>query len=105
VVERYRLLDYEAAKAAEERGRKDNIPFPNTDQDLARNIDYKGKALQLHFIVEDDGIFTTPWSATVTYWRPLSVSGQWPEFVCAENAAGYDRGKRAAVPTADKPDF
>jgi hypothetical protein len=38
VVERYRLLDYEAAKAAEERGLKENIPFPVTDQGLAKNI-------------------------------------------------------------------
>jgi hypothetical protein len=105
VVERYRLLDYEAAKAAEERGLKENIPFPVTDQGLIRDLNYRGKGLQLQLIVEDDGVFTTPWSATVTYWRPLSPFGQWPEFVCAENAAGYDRGERAAVPAANAPDF
>ena len=38
VVERYRLLDYEAAKAGEERGAKDNIPFPVTDQGLVRDL-------------------------------------------------------------------
>jgi hypothetical protein len=105
VVERYRLLGYEAAKAAEERGLKENIGLPVVDAGFARDLNYRGKGLQLHFTVEDDNVFTTPWSATVTYWRPLSVFGQWPEFVCAENAAGYDRGKRAAIPTADKPDF
>ena len=106
VVERYRLVDYEAAKAAEARGERENVPFPNTDQGLIRDLDYRGKSLQLHFTVEDEGAFTTPWSATVSYWRPLSVFGQWPEFVCAENAVGYDRAiDRAAVPTADRPDF
>jgi hypothetical protein len=105
VVERYRLVDYEAAKAAEERGAKENISLPQTDQGFARDLNYRGKGLQLHFTVEDNGVFTTPWSATVTYRRPLSVFGQWPEGVCAQNAAGYDRGERAAVPTADKPDF
>jgi hypothetical protein len=105
VVERYRLLDYEAAKAAEERGEKENIGVPQVDQGFARDLNYRGKGLQLHFTVEDDNVFTIPWSATVTYRRPLSIFGQWPEYVCAENASGYDRGERAAVPTADKPDF
>jgi hypothetical protein len=105
VVERYRLLDYEAAKAAQERGEKENIGVPQADQGFARDLNYRGKGLQLHFIVEDNNVFTTPWSATVTYRRPLSIFGQWPEYICAQNAAGYDRGERAAVPTADKPDF
>jgi hypothetical protein len=105
VVERYRLVDYEAAKAAEARGERENAPFPETDQGLIRDLNYRGKSLQLHFTVEDDDVFTTQWSATVSYWRPLSPFGQWPEFVCAENARGYDRGEKAAVPTADRPDF
>ena len=105
VVERYRLIDYEAAQAAEARGKRENIYVPQADQGFARDLNYRGKSLQLHFTVEDDGVFTTPWAATVTYRRPLSVFGQWPENACAQNAAGYDRGERAAVPTADKPDF
>jgi hypothetical protein len=108
VVERYRLLDYEAAKAAEERGAKENLSVPAGDTGLARDPDYKGKGLQLEFTVEDDGVFTTPWTATVTYRRPSGPLGQWPEFVCADNPNAYDphdRGKKALVPTADKPDF
>src|SRR6202162_6219667 len=31
---------------------------------------YKGKGMQLQFTVEDDGVFTMPWSATITYRRP-----------------------------------
>jgi hypothetical protein len=105
VVERYRLLDYEAAKEAEERGEKENFAVPVADTGLARDPDYKGKGLQLQFTVADEGVFTTPWSATITYRRPSGPLGQWPESVCAENAAGYDHGKKAAIPTADKPDF
>jgi len=108
VVERYRLLDYEVAKAAEERGERENLGLPRADNGIARDPDYKGKGLQLQFTVEDEGVFTTPWSATVTYRRPSVPLGQWPELVCAENANGYDgydHGKKAAVPTADKPDF
>ena len=105
VVERYRLLDYNAAKVAEERGERENLGVPVTEQGFARNPEYKGKGLQLELTVEDEGTFTTPWSATMTYRRPLSPLGQWPEIVCSENAAGYDRGDKAAAPTADKPDF
>jgi hypothetical protein len=71
------------------------------DPGLARNPDYKGNGLQLEFTVEDDGVFTKPWSAAVSYRR----QGEWPEMVCAENPNEYFHGRRAAVPTADKPDF
>ena len=36
VVERYRLLDYEAAKEAEERGEKENFAVPVADSGIAR---------------------------------------------------------------------
>ena len=52
--------------------------------------------------IEDEGVFTTPWSAVVTYGRPV---GQWLEHVCAENTFEYYNGKDSAVPTAAKPDF
>jgi hypothetical protein len=102
VVERYRLLDYEAAKEAEERGQRGSFRIQNSDPGLARNRDYKGKGLQLEFTVEDEGVFTTPWSAAISYRRPL---GQWPEMVCAETRHGYSPGKDTEVPTAEKPDF
>ncbi len=86
VVERYRLIDYEAAREAWQRG------GPN----------YKGKALQLQFTVEDEGVFTTAWSATKTYRRAFL---DWPERVCAENPNKYGTEKDAAVPAAVKPDF
>ena len=41
-------------------------------------------------------------SDLLEHLRPL---GEWPEMVCAENPNEYFHGRRAAVPTADKPDF
>jgi hypothetical protein len=107
VVERYRLLDYSAAKEAETSDEKVNFGVPvgfATEQGFAKDPEYKGNGLQLVLTVEDEGVFTTPWSATMIYLRPLSPLGQWPEVVCSENA-GFDGGYKATVPTADKPDF
>jgi len=102
VVERYRLVDYEAAIAAEARSQKENIRIPNNDSGLTIDAGYKGKGLQLQFTVEDDGVFTMPWSASMTYRR---AAGKWPEFVCAENIREYYYNKDAEVPIAQKPDF
>ena len=101
VVERYRLIDHEAAKEALERDAKENSKLPNVP--VRPDPNYRGKHLQLQFTVEDEGVFTTPWSATITYrpgfnWRGAT---EWPELVCAEN----QDPKYAAVPRANKPDF
>jgi hypothetical protein len=101
VVERYRLLDYEAAKEARERGQRELTRF-GRDPGLVPNSDYKGKGLQLEFTVEDESVFTGPWSAAVSYRRPI---GEWPEVACAENANGNLPGRHVAAPTADKSDF
>jgi len=97
VVERYRLLDYEAAKDGLERDARENLRVP---VDVNRN--YRGKHLQLQFTVEDEGVFTMPWTATITYGRG---SGDWDEQICAENRHEYYYQKDAEVPTAEKPDF
>ena len=103
VIERYRLIDYEAAKEALERDAKENLQAAGTPLSIDPN--YRGKHLQLQFTVEDEGVFTTPWSATITYrpgfnWRGAA---EWPEVVCAEDAYEYYPG--AALPKAGKPDF
>lgn len=100
VVERYRLLDYEAAKAAEERGQK-GLSRLGRDPGLSANPDYRGKGLQLEFTVEDDEMFTTPWSASISYRRPL---GEWPEMACADNPRDLV-GRTLDVPQASKPEF
>jgi hypothetical protein len=101
VVERYRLLDYEAAKEAEERGQREIWRIQGSDPGFARNPDYRGKGLQLEFTVEDDGVFTQPWSAAISYRRPL---GEWPEMVCADTTHEF-LVRDLRLPTADKPDF
>jgi hypothetical protein len=101
VVERYRLVDYEAAREAQERGLTEHVNLRGGgDSGLAVDFNYKGKGLQLEFTVEDEGVFTTSWSATVTYRRALNIM---PENVCAENT--YEAYGARTLPTADKPDF
>jgi len=102
VVERYRFVDETAAKLAEQRTLKENIAIPTNDSGLIIDPNFHGKALQLEFTVEDDGVFTKPWSASMTYRR---AAGAWPEFVCSENQHEYYRGKDSQVPRAQKPDF
>jgi hypothetical protein len=58
VVERYRLLDCESAKNAQERGGIEGFRPPRTDaaEGWAADPNYRGKGLQLEFTVEDDGV-------------------------------------------------
>jgi hypothetical protein len=100
VVERYRLVDYDEAKDEIDRNFKENTNPMGNGAEFDRN--YRGKMLQLHFTVEDDEVFTTPWTATITYW-PNLVS--WPEQICAENPREYYNNKDTDLPVAGKPDF
>src|SRR5450631_2100700 len=97
IVERYRLIDYEEAKEGLERDAKENLIVQE-----GRDRKYRGKYLQVHFTVEDEGVFTMPWSATITYGPG---AGEWIEIVCADNRREYYNNKDSDVPTADKPDF
>lgn len=101
VVERYRLVDYEEAKDEIERNDREN-PRPGAGNGAEFDPDYRGKLLQLHFTVEDEGVFTTPWTATITYWPNLLP---WPEQICAENTFEYYNNRHSAVPEAREPDF
>jgi hypothetical protein len=98
VIERYQLLDYEAAKDAIERNEKENFRASGGGEFDAK---YRGKVLQLHFTVEDENVFTIPWSATITY-RPIASPRT--DLICAENPREPD-GKPSMIPQADKPDF
>ena len=101
VVERYRLIDYEAAKAAQDRIVKETGP-PATEQAAAIDPNYRGKGLKVQFTVEDKNYFTTPWSGGATYRR---AGAAWVENVCAENIHEYYSGTETDVPRAGKPDF
>jgi hypothetical protein len=99
VVERYRVIGYEEAKDGLERNAKENQKAGGA-QELDPN--YRGKHLQVFFTVEDPNVFTTPWSATITYARG---SNEWRESVCAENPHDYLTHREVEVPTAATPDF
>jgi hypothetical protein len=97
VVERYSLRDYDDVKDAIERNKKENWLFAG---DVFSN--YRGKFLQLHLTTEDEGVFTMPWTATLTY---VPGPDQFPEEVCAENLHQYYYHNDTDAPRADKPDF
>jgi hypothetical protein len=103
VVERYRLVEYDAAKDALARNARENSYIPVTAATGVVEIDpnHRGKVLQLHFTVEDAGVFTAPWTATITYRPNLAP---WSEVVCAENLQWHP-GTYSDVPRAEKPDF
>jgi hypothetical protein len=98
IVERYRLRDYDDVKDAIERNKKENWLF---NGDVFSK--HRGKFLQLHLTVDDEGVFTTPWTATLTYVPGPDVLS---EAVCAENLHQYyyDQSDTKA-PHAEKPDF
>jgi hypothetical protein len=102
VVERYEVVAYETAKPDFERDAKINQTYPPGINALDPDPSYRGKILRLNVTVEDSGVFTTPWSAVITYGRPR---GEWAENVCAENVNKYNTEHDPAVPKAGKPDF
>ena len=98
VVERYRLLDAAAAKDGFDRDAKQH------NVAMGAKANPQGKFLQLRFTVEDKGVFTTPWTATMTFGNRGNGPTDWEEQACAEDIRWYP-GKDADVPRADKPDF
>jgi hypothetical protein len=97
VVERYSLLDRDEAKDLLQRAAKENWrPGGPADPN------YKDKYLRIRFTVEDEGAYTTPWTAEMVYLRDRL---EWPEVVCAENPLGFHHDKDADVPSAEKADF
>jgi hypothetical protein len=101
VTERYRLVDYQVAKAAQERNIR-NQGAVATEQAAFVDENYKGKGMQVQFTVEDKNVFKTPWSASVT----LRKAGGWVENVCAENFHEYyGANEFTKIPQAEKPDF
>jgi hypothetical protein len=100
VVERYRLIEPKTAK--ERWNANENLRTIGSDDGVEVDPAYAGKALELQFTVEDDGVFTMPWSAIITYRRALNEA---VELVCAENPHEYYAGKDSAIPTATRQDF
>ena len=80
-----------------------HVPYRVTSAELTdRDPNDPGKYLQVHFTIENEGTFTTPWTATMIYLRDRL---EWPEVACAENTFGFHSDKELGIPTANKPDF
>jgi hypothetical protein len=103
VIERYRLIDGAEAKEAQDKYEKYDGRVGGVPGAMALEPDTKIKGLQLEVTVEDPNVFTTPWSAFVTYRR---LKAEWQEQVCAEGlTTSYYDGMNVGLPKADKPDF
>ena len=98
VVERYRLREYDDVKDAIERNKKENWLFTG---DVFSN--HRGKFLQVHLTVEDAGVFTTPWTATMTYVPGPEGPGK-ASVLKTSHQYYYDRSD-ANLPHADRADF
>src|SRR5262249_40111911 len=61
VVERYRLIDGQMAKAAMERNERENGSVPPDAEGIVIDPSDTGKGLQIQVTVEDEGVFTTQW--------------------------------------------
>jgi hypothetical protein len=105
VVERYRLIDGEAAAEAMRNHRRayggSDAPARFDPYGMQLDVDPKKKGLQGEITVEDSGSFTTPWTGIITY-QPVLAG--WPEMACAENLREAT-GPIKDVPVAEKPDF
>ena len=101
VIERYRLIDDEEARAAQERHEQTAGRLGGKAGNTSFVPGYK-KGLQIQVTIDDPNIYTTQWSGNVTYRR---TQDPWEERICAENASqGHHEGIEHP-PTADKPDF
>ena len=105
VTERYRLIDHEIAKAINEKYQAEQGYRVGLGEALGDGVivdsNYVGKGLQVQFTVEDENVFTMPWSGQVTYLR---AGGQWLEQSCAENTR-ESSGLERVMPHTETPDF
>ena len=101
LTERFRLIASSAAREAMARHEKEygRVGGPPGAMTLDSASD---KGLQVVFTVDDPKVFTTPWSAAVTY---LHSTTKWSEYICAENVHDHFSGTIVAIPMAEKPDF
>jgi hypothetical protein len=103
VIERYRLIDGAMAKEAQDKYEKYDGRVGGAAGAMAIDPDTNLKGLQLEVTVEDPNVFTTPWTAHVTYRR---LKTDWQEQICAEgNVSEFYAGMNVGLPKAGKPDF
>jgi hypothetical protein len=92
VVERYSLIDPNSTTAETRPAARG---FGQTASDDVIDRDYKGKALQIAFTVEDPGTFNMAWSGVVVARRAKDLL---MEDVCVEQVHDYITGRDMDVP-------
>jgi hypothetical protein len=98
VVERYRFIDAKEAQAALDR----HVKTAGTTGPMVADPAYD-KGLRLELRIEDPNVFTTPWTANVSYRRVIRA---YNEGACAENNIDmFHQGDLRHVPTASTRDF
>ena len=101
VIERYRLIDDEDARAAQERHEQTAGRLGGKVGNTSFVPGYK-KGLQIQVTIDDPNIYTTQWSGDVTYRR---TQEPFEERICAENASQGQHEGIEHPPTSDRPDF
>ena len=101
VIERYHLIGADEARMAQERHEQTSGRTGGKEGNWSFDPGEK-KGLQIQVTVDDPNIFTTQWSANLTYRRTLLP---WEERICAENNTDLLHQGFEHVPTAEKPDF
>jgi len=94
-VERYRLVDYDDAKDAMQRGTKENRGPPD------RITQLKDKYLQVHFTIETKAPSHRP-DRVMIYLRDRN---EWPEAVCAEKQVCIPSRSECRPSACGQPDF
>jgi hypothetical protein len=102
VIERYRLIDGNVAKAQIDKYETSEGTVGGGGRNAGYNPDTNLKGLELQVTMEDPKVFTMPWTARVTYRRLIS---EWAESVCADNPVEHYKDEWIGLPKADRPDF
>ncbi len=102
VVERYRLIDGNVAKAQVDKYETSEGTVGGGGRNAGYHPDASLKGLQLEVTMEDPKVFTMPWTARVTYRRLIS---EWAESVCADNPVEHYKDEWVGLPRADRVDF
>jgi len=102
VIERYRLIDGAAAKAASDAYEKREGSVGGGGRDAGYHPDANLKGLQLELTMEDPKVFTAPLTVRVTYRRLIT---DFQENVCADNPVEHYKDEWVGLPKSDRPDF
>ncbi len=102
VIERYRLIDYAAAKTAMDAYEKREGTVGGGGRDAGYHPDPSLKGLQLELTLEDRNVFTAPLTVRVTYRRLIT---EYQENVCPDNPVEHYKDEWIGLPRADRPDF